>query len=264
MAQTAVTAGDFANTSDSLANRQRTLKADIENLSATLGNQLLPVMERVLAVVGPIVARVGEWVEANPELARNIVLASLAVAGLVTVIGALSLALLAFNPIALVIVGTITAIMMIIYAVNNAVKLFGTSWGEIWEGIKATAKSAYDFISSTLINPLISGLERVINFIDRVRSGISSIGGKVGSSVSKLGNLAGSAFSKITPFAEGGIVTGPTLGLVGEAGPEAIIPLSKAGQLGGGNTYIFNVQGDITDRVKRDIMRDLQRQVKTA
>lgn len=28
-----------------------------------------------------------------------------------------------------------------------------------------------------------------------------------------------------TPFANGGIVTGPTLGLVGEAGPEAIIPL---------------------------------------
>lgn len=30
-----------------------------------------------------------------------------------------------------------------------------------------------------------------------------------------------------TPFAEGGLVTGPTLGLVGEAGPEAILPLSS-------------------------------------
>ena len=34
------------------------------------------------------------------------------------------------------------------------------------------------------------------------------------------------------PFAEGGIVTGPTLGLVGEAGPEAIIPLDRAGGMG--------------------------------
>ena len=35
------------------------------------------------------------------------------------------------------------------------------------------------------------------------------------------------------PFAEGGIVTGPTLGLVGEAGPEAIIPLDRLNQFGG-------------------------------
>jgi hypothetical protein len=37
----------------------------------------------------------------------------------------------------------------------------------------------------------------------------------------------------ITPFATGGIVTGPTLGVIGEAGPEAVIPLSKGGKIGG-------------------------------
>lgn len=36
----------------------------------------------------------------------------------------------------------------------------------------------------------------------------------------------------IVPFANGGIVTSPTLGLVGEAGPEAIIPLSRADNMG--------------------------------
>ena len=41
------------------------------------------------------------------------------------------------------------------------------------------------------------------------------------------------------PFANGGIVTSPTLGLVGEAGPEAIIPLDRAGSLG---TTVVNVQ----------------------
>jgi hypothetical protein len=34
-------------------------------------------------------------------------------------------------------------------------------------------------------------------------------------------------------FAKGGIVTQPTLGMVGEAGPEAIIPLNEAGSMGG-------------------------------
>lgn len=35
------------------------------------------------------------------------------------------------------------------------------------------------------------------------------------------------------PFAAGGIVSRPTLGLVGEAGPEAVIPLNRMGAMGG-------------------------------
>lgn len=35
------------------------------------------------------------------------------------------------------------------------------------------------------------------------------------------------AIKAFTPFADGGVVTRPTMGLVGEAGPEAIIPLDK-------------------------------------
>jgi hypothetical protein len=39
-------------------------------------------------------------------------------------------------------------------------------------------------------------------------------------------------------FADGGIVTGPTVGLIGEAGPEAVIPLSKMGAMGTTNITI--------------------------
>jgi TP901 family phage tail tape measure protein len=39
-------------------------------------------------------------------------------------------------------------------------------------------------------------------------------------------------FAGIPFFAKGGIVTGPMLGMVGEAGPEAIIPLNRAGGIG--------------------------------
>lgn len=47
MAQTNQTAGDFANTSDSLANQQRILNAEWENMQAQLGTALLPVMQDV-------------------------------------------------------------------------------------------------------------------------------------------------------------------------------------------------------------------------
>jgi hypothetical protein len=53
-----------------------------------------------------------------------------------------------------------------------------------------------------------------------------------------VANLGG-----IPAMAEGGIVTKPTLALIGEAGPEAVVPLSKMGS-GGGDVHI-NVNGGL-------------------
>lgn len=44
-------------------------------------------------------------------------------------------------------------------------------------------------------------------------------------------SMVGGAFAGLTAFADGGIVTRPVMGLVGEAGAEAIIPLNKLPQL---------------------------------
>jgi len=39
-------------------------------------------------------------------------------------------------------------------------------------------------------------------------------------------------------------VTGPTVALIGEAGPEAVVPLDRYnGGMGGGNNVTINVQG---------------------
>lgn len=48
-------------------------------------------------------------------------------------------------------------------------------------------------------------------------------------------------------LAAGGIVTGPTVALIGEAGPEAVVPLSKAGQygFGGGGSMAVDVPVEI-------------------
>jgi hypothetical protein len=55
------------------------------------------------------------------------------------------------------------------------------------------------------------------------------------------------AVSKRLPaFASGGIITSPTVGLIGEAGPEAVIPLDQLGGMGG-NTYITVNAGMGTD-----------------
>ena len=70
----------------------------------------------------------------------------------------------------------------------------------------------------------------------------------------------------IPALAAGGIVNGPTLAMIGEAGPEAVLPLSgenarKAGMAMGGGGGTFNITinaGGITDRTdKRALAREL-------
>ena len=61
------------------------------------------------------------------------------------------------------------------------------------------------------------------------------------------GSLAKTADANIPMMAEGGIVTGPTLAMIGEGrGPEAVIPLDKLdGFMGGGGAQNINVTGRI-------------------
>ena len=54
-------------------------------------------------------------------------------------------------------------------------------------------------------------------------------------------------FAPIPFFAHGGIVTQPTVGMIGEAGPEAIIPLDQLGSFGGGQPVVVNINAQVAD-----------------
>jgi hypothetical protein len=60
MQETSKTAGDFANTSDGLANGMRRLQGQIEDTQAEIGAQLLPVLEDVLPIVREMATELGE------------------------------------------------------------------------------------------------------------------------------------------------------------------------------------------------------------
>lgn len=53
--------------------------------------------------------------------------------------------------------------------------------------------------------------------------------------------------SSIPYLAEGGIVTRPTLAMIGEAGPEAVVPLDRANNTNIGGSTVINVYGDVTE-----------------
>jgi TP901 family phage tail tape measure protein len=88
-----------------------------------------------------------------------------------------------------------------------------------WTKIVDTAKAAL----RGLLGWAASAINGVINMVNRIIDGINAVRRLAGlSTFDRVGNVS------VPAFAQGGYVTGPTLGLVGEAGREYIVPESKA------------------------------------
>ena len=104
----------------------------------------------------------------------------------------------------------------------------------------------------TIVNALVEGLRRaggaissyIMSLVPDVGSIVDSI---VGGAKSKAKGILGAV---IPGLATGGIVTKPTLAVIGEAGPEAVIPLSKSGQMGGTTINLTINAGVGTDGVQ--------------
>ena len=88
MEQTEKTAGDFANTSDELANKNRINAARFEDAKASLGTSLVPAMEVAADIINkkliPAFESVGDWMKKNPE---DLKIITGLFGGLATVIG---------------------------------------------------------------------------------------------------------------------------------------------------------------------------------
>lgn len=104
-------------------------------------------------------------------------------------------------------------------------------------GEKFTDLSQIPF-AETLQEQFSGLIDKLDAFIDRLGDIPSQINFDINGRVNIDGNGNG-----LTPMATGGIVTGPTPILAGEAGPEAIIPLSKLGAFGE-QSYTVNLMVD--------------------
>jgi hypothetical protein len=124
------------------------------------------------------------------------------------------------------------------------------------------------FFTETIIPMFIELGTMVIEFLTSIAAaeafsifGIPfSVGTLAGVAVVAAAIATIAAFS-FGAFAEGGVVTKPTMALMGEAGPEAIIPLSKLGQMGGGGqaTIIVELDGRTIARSVFDHMPSVMR-----
>jgi hypothetical protein len=91
---------------------------------------------------------------------------------------------------------------------------------------------------------------------------------KIASSMSGASDVAARSYTAlaqaygVTRFAKGGIALGPTAALIGEAGPEMVVPLSGANSVGMGSTYNITVNAGIGTngaQVGRDIVEAIRK-----
>jgi hypothetical protein len=246
MEQTEKTSGDFLNTSDSLANSQRTLEASLEDTQAAIGTALLPVVEAVL----PYLQDLADWASENPDKFHTIAGAIAAIAGSVVLLnGAMKASIFmkatgAFGPLS-VLVAAFAAAYTTIESYRVKVNAQYNSWVGMLEGVINTAVRT--------VNPIIDVLNKVSPGKPFARLGLVNIP-RLDTRLESQKGAGFAALDQIPALADGGIVTGPTLALIGEAGPEAVVPLDRMGSMGGGDVNIY-VQGAdpnaVVDALKR-------------
>ena len=135
----------------------------------------------------------------------------------------------------------------------------------MFNGFKTVATTVFDAVQSAVgvwysavrkyIDAVYSAFKTVFNGIASIwNNTIGKLSFKVPSWVPGIGGK-GFDVPDIPMLADGGIVTGPTLAMIGEAGPEAVIPLSKSGMMGGNNITINMPVGSNGDDVVKAIQR---------
>lgn len=275
--------GDFERTNTSLANSQRVVSAQWENVSAKIGQVFIPMLATALTKLSEFIA----WGERNWPKFKE---AALAVFDAVRPV--IDNVIDRIQAIAKVVEG----VVMVIQGIRNG------DWSLVWSGIKQVVVGAVEGIVATMFalpakilgalsRKAFAGLSAIGGWIkDAVISGLEGIGrgilgmieGAINSAINllnsaigaynaipiapnipKIGNV-GSSAPKAPSYrgqrASGGPVDAGYSYLVGERGPEMFVPGSSGtivpngGGRGGGDIVIpitLEVDGQVLARMVR-------------
>ena len=226
----------------------------ISEAKENIGAALIPVVEKAL----PLLTAMGSWAQENTTT-------FLVIAG---VIGGIGIAILAANaairiwtlgtqiataaqflwnaaltanPLGLIVVGiaAVIAIIAILYTKFEGVrKVVDNVFGFIKEAVIGTVD-----VITTYVQTVLGVYKTIFNTIAKLWN--NTIGKLSFEFPSWVPGLGGKGFSvpNIPMLGDGGIVSSPTLAMIGERGPEAVIPLNRAGGMGG--NYTINVNGGL-------------------
>ncbi|NBW19347.1 MAG: hypothetical protein EBR82_66360, partial [Caulobacteraceae bacterium] len=234
--------------------RMKSMKIAMDETKESIGAALLPALQKLLEILQPV----AKWAQENTTLfliiagtvgglAAAIVVANVAIKAWTIATQVATAAQTAFNfvmsanPIALVILG-IVAFVAALVVLYNKFEVVRTVVNTVFNAIKVGVTTSLDFLTSYF--------EGVLNIYKNIFNAIAKLWNNT---IGKLSfkfpdwvpGFGGKGFSvpNIPMLAEGGIVNSPTLAMIGEKGPEAVVPLNRNNGVGG---ITVNVNGGLS------------------
>lgn len=245
--------GSAAEAAQTAEGKMKRLAVAMRENKEAIGNMLLPALEAVM----PILTALGNW--AGQHTTTFVALAG--------AIGTVAAAILAYNAYlklqqAYTVAATVATtafnfamsmnpISLVVIAIAALVAGLVLAYKK-FEGFRNIVDSIFGVIKSAVsgsVDVLKSLFDGVLGYYKTIFNGIATLWnntvGKLSFKVpSWVPGLGGKGFDvpQIPMLADGGIVTSATLAMIGEKGPEAVIPLDRMSQMGGNNVTI-NVSG---------------------
>jgi hypothetical protein len=237
-------------------------------LKESIGAAVMPALQALM----PYLMKFATWAQENPDLVK---IAAGAIVGLTASIVAMNIAM-ALNPLGAMVLGlgAIATGAAIVYVkfeqfrplllglfgpagiAVGAVLYFKDTIIDAFNTIKNLGASIFNGIGTAfkgVINAVVAGLEGGLNFAIK---GLNTILDGIDAAAGPFVNFGTIPTVNLPRLAEGGIVTGPTIAMIGERGPEAVIPLNRAGGMGmGGNTITVNVNGGDPNSIVRALQQ---------
>jgi hypothetical protein len=219
--------GATAKSAETAAGKMKILTNSLGETKESIGAALLPVLEAVL----PVLNKFAAWAQDNPK-------AFLAIAAAIGIVAAAIVATniaMALNPFSLIAAGIALLIVGLVTAYNKF------EWFR--DGINLIVNTVIGFFAGMVnaaigaVNAIISAYNSIPLLPDLPKAPTVPV-----PQLGKTSNTPAPGRMSIPRLADGGIVSSPTLALIGEAGPEAVVPLDRM-QSGGGIT--INVTGGL-------------------
>jgi hypothetical protein len=224
------------------------MKEGFAQFQQSLGLGLLPILEAVT----PVLLGMANWAKENPGTFKILAAAIGAIAISILAINAA----MALNPIALIAIGIVALITGVVLAYKRF-ETFRNIVDTVFSGIRTGFGLVVDYLK------FVAGIYKEI--FNGIAKAWNNTIGKLSFSIPNIPGLPGRGTKievpKIPMLAQGGIVTGPTLAMIGEAGPEAVVPLDRYRDgMGGGITITVNAGLVSTpDQIGQEIIQAIQK-----
>ena len=287
-------ANDF---NDSLDTMKAIGMVAFQQLGTQLAAYLAPAMEKVVDVVGRLANWFSQLSPRTQTIIAGIAAVVAVVAPLLIGLGKVSFAISSIisliatvGPAIVGIIATLGPIILIIGAVVAAGVLLYKNWDTIkakaivfkdaviktFNDFKTKVTTTFNNIKTAIVTPIQNAINTVKGIIDKIKNFFPINIGKIFSNLKLPHFKLEGKFSlkdmtvpklSVDWYKTGGIFDSPSVIGVGEAGPEAVVPLDKLwdklDKLQGETNIVINVNGanadprEIADEVRRVLIREV-------